>query len=404
MSFLSRKIQNIYKDNHFNLYRRFSLNLIKGEGVTVFDDEGKEYIDALAGIAVNSVGHCHPNVVRAIQEQASQLMHISNLYYNAPQSSLSHLLTQISGMDKVLFCNSGLEANEAALKIARKYGASRKKQGNIISFEKCFHGRSIGTIAMGQEQYQEGFHPMPAGFMQLPYNDLTALDTIPGETIAIFVECIQGEGGIRVASADFMQKLANICQKHDILLIIDEIQTGVGRTGSMFAFEQYDIKPDIITLAKGLGGGMPIGAVLAREEIANILQPGNHGTTFGGNPLACAAALATIKTILEEDLIAKAKENGEYIKANLNVLASETDEIIEVRGTGLMIGIEFTFPCRDLAAKMLELGVLVSCTANNVIRIVPPLIIEKPELDKVVEVLAEALSIILEKQSTEGAI
>ncbi len=391
MSELSKKVTDLYQKHHFNMYRRFPLTLIKGEGCRVWDDEGKEYIDALAGIAVNSVGHSHPNVVRAISEQANKLIHISNIYHNVPQSSLAKLLTQLSGLDRVYFTNSGLEANEGALKLARKYGDQQGKKGPVISFENCFHGRSIGTIAMGKENYQKGFGPMPEGFMQLPYNDVEALGRIDDDAIAVFVEVIQGEGGIVPGNQEFLEKLGEVCRKKDILLVIDEIQTGIGRTGKMFAFEYYSLKPDILTLAKGLGGGVPIGAVLATEKVASMFQPGDHGTTFGGNPLACAAALATITTIMEEHLTEAAIEQGNYLRNALNMLASEVDEIKEVRGIGLMWGVEFIFPCREIALKMMERGVLVSCTNNTVIRIVPPLTISREELDSVIGALAGAV-------------
>jgi acetylornithine/N-succinyldiaminopimelate aminotransferase len=391
MSELSKKVVDLYETHHFNMYRRFPVTLIRGAGCKVWDDDGREYIDALAGIAVNSVGHSHPNVVKAICEQAGKLIHISNIYYNVPQSTLAKLLTEISGLDRVYFTNSGLEANEGALKLARKYGKKQGKKGPVVSFENCFHGRSIGTIAMGKEKYQEGFGPMPEGFVQLPFNDVHALEQINDDTTAVFVEVIQGEGGIVPGSQDFLRKLGNLCKEKDIVLIVDEIQTGIGRTGKMFAFEHYGLKPDIVTVAKGLGGGVPIGAVLATEKLAGMFEPGDHGTTFGGNPLACAASLATITTILEENLIEAAARQGVYMRNALNVLASEIDEIKEVRGMGLMWGVDFIFPCREIAMEMMKRGVLVSCTNNTVIRIVPPLIISRRELDQVVETLAGAV-------------
>ncbi len=391
MSNLSEKVVDLYEKHHFNMYRRFPVTLIRGAGCKVWDDDGREYVDALAGIAVNSVGHCHPNVVQAVCEQAGKLIHVSNIYYNVPQSTLARLLTEISGLDRVYFTNSGLEANEGALKLARKYGKKQGKKGPVISFENCFHGRSIGTIAMGKEKYQEGFGPMPEGFVQLPFNDVHALEQIDDDTTAVFVEIIQGEGGIIPGSRDFLRKLGDICKEKEIVLIVDEIQTGMGRTGKMFAFEHYGLKPDIVTLAKGLGGGVPIGAVLATEELAGMFQPGDHGTTFGGNPLACAAALATVTTILEDHLTEEAARQGAYLRNALSVLASEIDEIKEVRGMGLMWGVDFIFPCREIAMEMMKRGVLVSCTDNTVIRIVPPLIISRKELDFVVETLAGAV-------------
>ena len=392
MSNFSDKFKALYNDHHFQLYRRFPVIFIKGEGTKVYDDEGRVYIDALAGIAVNNVGHCHPKVVSAIKEQAEKLIHISNLYYNVPQSVLAQLLTEISGMDRVFFCNSGLEANEGAIKIARKYGEINGRKGPIISFTNCFHGRSIASITMGQEKYQKGFGPLPEGFIQLSYNSLESLDKIPENSKAVFVECIQGEGGVIPAKKEFLQKLAEICKSKGILLVVDEIQTGMGRTGKMFSFEHYDIKPDIITIAKALGGGVPIGAVLAKETVAQVISAGDHGTTFGGNPLACAAALAATKAILEEHMLEKAQDSGAYFLKKLQEFAQGNDAVKEVRGKGLMIGVEFNFPCQELAQKMLELGVLVSCSANTTIRFVPPLIISKNEIDEIVKILESALN------------
>lgn len=385
MSFLADKIRNLYLDHHFQIYRKFPLVLLRGEGSLVYDDEDREYVDALAGIAVNSLGHCHPAVVKAISEQAARLIHISNLYYNAPQSSLAQLLAEISQFDRVYLCNSGLEASEAALKIVRRAASMSGRKGPVVSFSNCFHGRSIATIAMGPEKYRRGFGPMPDGYLQLPFNDTKALDKIPDEATAVFVECVQGEGGIIPAHADFLEKLAGICAKKNILLVADEIQCGMGRTGKFFAYEHFGLKPDLVTLAKGLGGGIPIGAVLAREKIAATLQPGDHGTTFGGNPLACAAALATLKVIMEEGLVEKARKSGEFLIGELRKISEGRPEVRDVRGMGLMIGVEFEQPCREIAIKMMQYGVLVSCTADRVIRILPPLIIRKREMEKITE-------------------
>jgi acetylornithine/N-succinyldiaminopimelate aminotransferase len=399
MAFLGDKTKNLYRDNHFDMYRRFPLTIISGEGCTVHDDEGKAYLDALAGIAVNVVGHSHPNVVQAIREQAGRLIHVSNLYYNVPQSSLAALLTEMSGMDRVFFCNSGLEANEGALKIVRKHGMQHGKSGPVVSFEGCFHGRSIATLGLGQKKYQEGFGPMPEGFLQLPFNDLDALDTIPQEAVAIFIECVQGEGGIRPVSRAFADKISHICEKHNILLVADEIQSGLGRTGKLFAYHHYGLQPDIVTLAKGLGSGVPIGAVLAREETAAVISPGDHGTTFGGNPLATAAALATLKTILEEDLVNAAREKGHYLHSRLNILMSEYSLVREIRGLGLMIGIELVEPCRPIALHLMEKGLLVSCTADKTLRIVPPLTISYDEMD----MLLEKIGVVLQEHQKEAS-
>jgi acetylornithine/N-succinyldiaminopimelate aminotransferase len=344
MASLKDTIQSLYDEKHFTTYRRFPLTLIKGRGTRVYDTDGKEYLDALAGIAVNNVGHCHPRVVKAIKDQAESLIHVSNLYHNIPQSTLAKLLTEVSGFDRAFFCNSGLEANEGAIKIARKYGESKGKKGPIIYFSGGFHGRSISLITMGKEAFQKGFGPLPEGFKQLPFNDLVALEDIDEDAKAIFVECVQGEGGVVPANRDFLEIINEVCKAKDILLVVDEVQTGMGRTGKMFSFEHFDIQPDIITLAKGLGSGVPIGAILAKESVAEIIQPGDHGSTFGGNPLACAAAIATLEVILEEDLLEHTRQVGTYLINQLNTLAKNYDFVREVRGAGLMVGVEFVEP------------------------------------------------------------
>ena len=391
MATLHDTIQNLYEEKHFQTYRRFPLTLIKGKGTKVYDTEGKEYLDALAGIAVNNVGHCHPKVVKAIQDQAESLIHISNLYHNIPQSTLAKLITEVSGFDRVFFCNSGLEANEGAIKIARKLSEQKSKNGPIIYFSGCFHGRSITSIAMGKEAFQKGFGPLPKGFKQLPYNDIEALDKIENDTKAIFVECIQGEGGINIGNKDFLRRIGEICKEKDIILVVDEIQTGMGRTGKMFAYEHFNLDPDIITLAKGLGSGVPIGAILAKGDAANILVPGDHGSTFGGNPLACAAALANLEVILEENLLENTQQVGTYLLNQITDLSKNYKIIKEVRGVGLMIGVEFESQCRSLALNLMENGLLVSCTALYVIRLVPPLILTREEADQIVSILKEVL-------------
>lgn len=391
MAALHDTIQNLYEEKQFQTYRRFPLTLIKGKGTKVYDTEGKEYLDALAGIAVNNVGHCHPKVVKAIQDQAESLIHISNLYHNIPQSTLAKLITEVSGFDRVFFCNSGLEANEGAIKIARKLSEQKGKTGSIIYFSGCFHGRSITSISMGKEAFQKGFGPLPEGFRELPYNDIEALDQIDDSTRAVFVECIQGEGGINIGDKKFLKKIGAICKEKDIVLVVDEIQTGMGRTGKMFSYEHFDIDPDIITVAKGLGSGVPIGAILAKDEAATILVPGDHGSTFGGNPLSCAAALANLEVILEENLLENTKTIGTYLLNQITNLAKNYKAIKEVRGVGLMIGIDFGSPCRSIAINLMEKGLLVSCTAMHVIRLVPPLILTREEADQIISILKEVL-------------
>ena len=389
---LPEEAAGIYEEKHLFTYRRFPVTFVKGKGTRVYDTEGKEYLDALAGIAVNNTGHCHPRVVKAIQEQAATLIHISNLYHNVPQSALAKLLTEVSGYDRVFFCNSGLEANEGALKFARKYGAIQGKNGPVVYFKGCFHGRSIATISMGKEAFQQGFGPLPEGFMQLPYNDAEALDTIPHDAKAVFLECVQGEGGINIGERAFIQKAARICKENDILLVVDDIQAGMGRTGKLFSYEHYGIDPDMVTLAKGLGAGVPIGAILMKQKVADAIAPGDHGSTFGGNPLACAAAVASFEVILEDKLPEKATQTGAYLLAELKKLAKNHKPVRDVRGLGLMIGIEFADPCRELALKLLENGLLVSCTAQYVIRLVPPLILTKDEADEIVSILEKVLA------------
>ena len=391
MTALKDTIQTLYTEKHFQTYRRFPLTLIKGRGTRVYDTDGKEYLDALAGIAVNNVGHCHPRVVEAIKDQAESLIHISNLYHNIPQSTLAKLLTEVSGIDRVFFCNSGLEANEGAIKFARKYGESKGKNGPIIYFTGCFHGRSISSISMGKEAFQKGFGPLPEGFKQLPYNDLDALENIDEDTKAIFVECVQGEGGVIPANRDFLEIINEVCKANDILLVVDEVQTGMGRTGKMFSYEHFNIDPDIVTLAKGLGSGVPIGAILAKDAVASAFQPGDHGSTFGGNPLACAAAIASLEVILEDNLLEHTRKTGTYLINQITDLVKNYDFIKEVRGAGLMVGIEFEEPCREFALKLMDKGLLVSCTAMNVIRLVPPLIITKEEVNEIVAILKTVL-------------
>lgn len=377
---------------HFDLYKRYPITLTEGRGARATDSNGNEYIDALAGIAVNSTGHCHPKVVNAVKKQAEKLIHCSNFYYNEPQSKLAQLLAEVSGMDRSFFCNSGAEAIEGSIKLARKYAHKLGKEGNIISMKGCFHGRTIGAIAMGKEKYQKGFDPMPAGFDRVPFNDIAALKTkVDDSTVAVILETVQGEGGIHVVDPEFLQSARYLCDKHNALLILDEVQCGIARTGKMFAYQHYMVEPDIVASAKALGGGFPIGAVLAKDDVAKAFDHGNHGTTYGGNPLACAAACASLEAILEEDLMQKATELGEYLKNKVRSVGQNWDAIKEVRGMGLMIGVELNFPGAGVAKNMLHNGVLSNCASNNVMRLVPPLVISKEDLDTVIDVLIESI-------------
>lgn len=391
------------KDQQYYLptFKRIPLTFVKGKGSKLWDIENKEYTDMLAGIAVNNVGHCHPKVVEAIQDQAAELMHISNFFVSPAQVALSELLVKISGMDRIFFTNSGAESVEGAIKIARRYAHSKGKGGKIISMENSFHGRTLATIATGQPKYQEGFGPIPSGFIQVPFNDLEALKKeINRDVAAIILEPIQGEGGIIPAEKSYLQAVKQLCEEEDIVLIFDEIQSGIGRTGYWFAKDLYGIQPDIMTLAKGLGGGMPIGAFLCNEKIAKSIQYGDHGTTFGGNPMATAASLATLKVIAEENLRQAAKEKGNWLKENLQALQKKFQIIQEIRGEGLMLGVVLGVPAIEIMQKLLKAGFITNATAGNVLRLVPPLNIEQKALENFLTAL-ELVLIQHEKENNE---
>ncbi len=393
MQYDTDRAKQLEQEYHIQLFKRYPLTLVKGEGSRVWDNDGNEYIDALAGIAVMSLGHSHPAVVKAIQDQAAKLIHVSNFYFNEPQGRLAELLCKASGMDRAFFCNSGAEAVEAAIKLARKYAASKNRKGNIIAFENCFHGRTLATITMGSEKYQKGFSPLPSGFEVITSNDLDAVrDAVTRKPIAFILEIVQGEGGIRPVEVEYIRELRDICTENDILLILDEVQCGMGRTGKMFAFEHHGIRPDIMTVAKALGNGVPIGSMLTTQRVADAFEPGNHGTTFGGNPLACAAAVAVLETMESEDIVRHAAGKGEYLMSSLKRATSGMDSVREIRGRGLMVGVDLVFKGADVVVKMMEKGVLANCTADTVIRIMPPLTIGKEEIDRVVECLVESIN------------
>ena len=378
------------QEHYLPTFKRFPVAICCGQGSRVRDMEGKEYIDALAGIAVNNVGHCHPKVVNAIHRQASKLMHISNFFVSAPQVELSERLTALSKLERVFFTNSGAESVEGAIKIARKYAHSKGRGGTIISFHGSFHGRTMATIATGKKKMQEGFDPIPSGFIQVPFNDFEAVENaVTNETAAILIEPIQGEGGINEADPEFLQNLRSLCDREDVVLIFDEIQCGIGRTGKLFAKDIYGVHPDIMTLAKALGGGVPVGAILSNEKVSSAIDFGDHGTTFGGNPLVCAAALATLNVIKEENLVEEAKEKGEWFGKKIRQL--NEDSIVEIRGKGLMIGIEFDFETKPLVMEMLKMGVIANATSNNVLRIVPPLNISYEDLQSIIDVILKAI-------------
>lgn len=382
------------REHHFQTYGRQPIVLDHGSNERVWDVDGREYIDALGGIAVNVLGHCHPAVTRAIQEQATRLVHVSNLYYTEVQSALVARLAELAGFERVFLANSGAEAVEGALKLVRRYASQHGRGTGIVALEGGFHGRTLATLAMGAEKYQRGFGPMPDGFTRVPRNDFAALErTLDDSTAALVIEPIQGEGGIHVMDRDFLVKARHLCCDRNVLLVFDEIQCGNGRTGSMYAWQEFDVQPDVLITAKGLGGGVPIGAFMADGHVAEVLSPGDHGTTFGGNPLASAAALATLETLADEDLPARAARLGRKVFERLEAFATETGAIGEVRGRGLMIGIDLveTIDGPSVMNRMREHGVLANCTAGSVIRLLPPLTIEEESLDRVVEVFEIAV-------------
>lgn len=388
--------QDLYtkdRENYLPTFNRFPIAFIKGKGSRLWDADGKEYIDLLAGIAVNNVGHCHPKVVKAIQEQAAQLMHISNFFVSPQQVALSELLVKISGLNRVFLTNSGSESVEGAIKIARRYGHKHGKGGKIISMQNSFHGRTLATIAAGQEKYQRGFAPIPAGFDQVPFNDLAAVEAaIDSETAAVIVEPIQGEGGVVPAEKGYLEGLRKLCDDNEILLIFDEIQCGIGRTGKWFAKDHYGVQPDIMTLAKGLGGGAPIGAFLCNEKVASAIEFGDHGTTFGGNPLVAASAIATIEVINEEQLCKRATETSEWLRGKFDELIEKHDEIEYVRGLGLMLGVKMKSEAKPYVVRLLKEGIVANATAVNILRLVPALNISKDELSIFLEKLDAILS------------
>ncbi|MBM4272147.1 MAG: acetylornithine transaminase [Deltaproteobacteria bacterium] len=377
-------------------YRRFPVVLVRGEGTRVWDKDGKEYIDFVAGIAVCSLGHSHPKVIEAIAKQAGILTHVSNLYHIEPQITYARILVENSFADRVFFCNSGAEANEAAIKLARKYAHERTKgdQYELITMKDSFHGRTLATItATGQTKFQIGFAPLPEGFKYVPFNEIPALESaITEKTCGIMLEPIQGEGGIKIPDADYLKKVREICDEKGLLMILDEVQVGMGRTGTLFAYEQFGIKPDIVTLAKAVGNGFPVGVMLATEKVASAFQPGNHASTFGGNPLAMAASIATMETIMHDGVLDNVVKMGEYLRTKLQELKRTHSLIKEIRGRGLIVGAELTVEGTDIVAGCMEKGLLINCTSGNVLRFVPPLIVEKSDIDIAVGILDEVMA------------
>ena len=378
------------------VFGRYQMVMELGQGCRVWDNEGNEYVDAFAGIAVNSLGYNHPVLVKAISEQAAKLMHCSNLYYTEIQAKALRIVAEATGMDRIFFANCGAEGNEGAMKLARKYGVSKAPtKYKIISADESFHGRTFDTLAAtGHDYYHVGYGPLSPGHVLVPYGDIKALEAqMDDDVCAVLLEPIQGEGGVHVPPAEYLQQVRALCDKHDALLIFDEVQTGVARTGKWFAYMHSGVKPDILTFAKGIGGGFPVAGFAVPERLAHVFKPGDHGGTFGGNPLACAAVYATLTTIKSEGLVDKVAEKGEYFKNELRKLQEKyPDKVTDVRGCGLMLGMEVAGEGKPIVESCLANNVIVNCTAGNVIRIVPPLIISKEEIDIVVAALDKALA------------
>jgi predicted acetylornithine/succinylornithine family transaminase len=374
-------------------YARYPVVLVRGKGTRVWDQEGEEYLDFVSGLAVCNLGHCHPKVVKTIQGQAEKLIHVSNFYYIEPQIQLAALLCKHSFADKVFFCNSGAEANEGALKLARKFAKEKtgKDRYEVITMERSFHGRTLATLtATGQEKFHKGYEPLMPGFKYVPFDDLGAVKkAIDPKTCAVMVEPIQGEGGVNCPSEGYLKALREICDENHLLLIFDEVQVGMGRTGKLFAYEHEGVEPDVLTLAKSLAGGVPIGALLAKKEIADSFKPGDHASTFGGNPLASAAGVAALTAILEEGMLGNCREMGDYFLSELDKMKGKYPFVKEVRGKGLILGMELRIDGGSIVKEMLKKKVLINCTMGNVLRFLPPLIVTQEEIDQVVTALVE---------------
>ncbi len=385
-----QEVFDSYQENIAPTYTKVPLVFVKGKGSRLWDIHHKEYLDFFPGWGVCNLGHCHPKVVSAIKDQAPKLIFVANNFYHLAQAKLAKEIVYWSYPAKVFFCNSGAEANEAAIKFSRKFGKGRYE---IITFDNSFHGRTLGALAAtGQKKYQQGFEPLPAGFKTVKFNDLEAVkNALSDKTVGIMLELVQGEGGINVADKDFVLALRKLCDEKKLLLIIDEVQTGIGRTGKFFAFQHYGITPDIVTLAKSLGGGLPIGAMLVKKEIADTLGPGMHASTFGGGPVICKAALAVLQAVQKEKLLANCRQMGEYLKAKLLALKDKYSIIKEVRGVGLMLGVELNSPGKVIVEKCAGQGLLINCTHDTVLRLMPAINVKKKEIDRALKILEEAL-------------
>ncbi|OUM88841.1 MAG: acetylornithine aminotransferase [Bacillus thermozeamaize] len=379
----------------FPTYSRFPLSFVRGEGVWLWDAGGRRYLDFTSGIAVCNLGHVHPKVKARVQEQLGKLWHTSNLFEQPLQEEVAAHLNRLSGMDAVFFCNSGAEANEGAIKLARRYAqvVQGREAGEVITFHQSFHGRTLATLtATGQDKVKHGFQPLPQGFKQVPYNDLAALEeAITPATCAVMLEVVQAEGGVHPADAEWLRGVRRLCDEHDLLLIVDEIQTGMGRLGSWFGFQAYGIEPDVITLAKGLGSGVPVGAVLGKAHTVPAFSPGSHGSTFGGTPLAMSAALATIQVMEEENIPARARRLGELLLRRLEEGLANCSRVSAIRGKGLLVGIQLTEPAEPFIRAAQEKGLLVLSAGPQVIRLLPPLVVEEEQIQEAVSVLAEVL-------------
>lgn len=383
-------------DHLMKNYARLAVEFDRGEGAWLWDVSGKRYLDALSGIAVCGLGHAHPGVARAIAEQAGRLVHTSNLYRVGAQKALAAELTRVTGLDRAFFCNSGTEANEAAIKFARLWA---RRQGNdapvIVTMKGAFHGRTLGSLAATGPGAETLFGPLPGGFAHTAFDDVAAVERALAENpriCAVMVEPIQGESGVRVPEDGYLAALRELCDRHRALLILDEVQTGVGRTGAWYCCRRENVRPDVLTTAKALGNGVPIGACVADERVAECLEPGLHGSTFGGNPLACAAALAVLETVETQNLCDRAAATGDYLMERLRAALADVAGIVEIRGRGLMIGVELEVPCQALAAQALARGLLINVTAERVVRLLPPLILEREQADMIVSALAEAIA------------
>ena len=387
----NQSVVKLTERNVAGTYGRYPIALVRGKGMHVWDRSGKKYVDFVSGLAVDNLGHCHPEVVSAIRSQAGQLLHVSNLYHIEPQSLLAAKLVQHSFADKFFFCNSGTEANEAAIKLARRFFHDRGETGKnqIITMKDSFHGRTYGGLsATAQTKFHEGFQPLLPGFKHVPYNDPGAVEkSISSKTCAVLVEPVQGEGGVNIPDKSYLKELKNICRSKNILLIFDEVQTGFGRTGKLFAYENFGAKPDIITFAKALGGGVAIGAMGATNRIMKSFVPGTHAATFGGNPLACSAALASIKWLTRKGFLNRVSKTAKYFYSHLQKLSSKVDCIKNVRGMGMMLGLELDRPGAGIVTDCMHRGYLINCIQQNILRFIPPLIVSEKEIDNLIKVL-----------------